>query len=136
MFGLSPILGNIGLSTSFMNSGDNSLSVLIRYILMFIYEHIGVPGETRTLTHLALDSKSRMSTNSITGTNSCEPRSRTYGVSYVTFLQTAVIATSHTFQKWCHQRDSNSQPTDYKSVTLPIVLWWHGVLQNNRNSMA
>ena len=26
---------------------------------------------------------------------------------------------------WCRQRDSNSQPTDYKSVVLPIVLCRH-----------
>jgi hypothetical protein len=26
------------------------------------------------------------------------------------------------FEKWCRQRDLNPQPTDYKSVALPIVL--------------
>ena len=25
-------------------------------------------------------------------------------------------------KKWCRQRESNSQPTDYKSVALPITL--------------
>ena len=26
---------------------------------------------------------------------------------------------------WCHQKESNLQPPDYKSVALPVVLWWH-----------
>ena len=25
-------------------------------------------------------------------------------------------------KKWCRQRESNSQPTDYKSVALPVTL--------------
>ena len=28
-------------------------------------------------------------------------------------------------QIWCHQKESNLQPPDYKSVALPVVLWWH-----------
>jgi hypothetical protein len=32
------------------------------------------------------------------------------------------LTTSLSLQKWCRQRESNSQPTDYKSVALPITL--------------
>ena len=28
-------------------------------------------------------------------------------------------------KKWCRQRESNSQPTDYKSVALPVTLCRH-----------
>ena len=39
------------------------------------------------------------------------------------------LATSLPLQKWCRQEDLNPQPTDYKSVALPIELhrhikWW------------
>lgn len=30
----------------------------------------------------------------------------------------------HQPAKWCHPRDSNPQPIDYKSIALPIVLGW------------
>ena len=43
-------------------------------------------------------------------------------------LQSGAIATRHTSPNiWCHRRESNSQPPDYKSVALPIVLRWHMV---------
>ena len=32
------------------------------------------------------------------------------------------LTTSLSLQKWCRQRESNPQPTDYKSVALPITL--------------
>lgn len=31
---------------------------------------------------------------------------------------------------WCHWRELNSQPTDYKSVALPIVLQWQVFIKN------
>ena len=32
------------------------------------------------------------------------------------------LTTSLSLQKWCRLRESNPQPTDYKSVALPITL--------------
>ncbi len=32
------------------------------------------------------------------------------------------LTTSLSLQKWCRQRESNPQPTDYKSVALPVTL--------------
>ena len=42
-------------------------------------------------------------------------------------------------KEWCRQRESNSQPTDYKSVALPITLcrqkkWWAFTDSNRRPS--
>ena len=38
------------------------------------------------------------------------------------------LGLAHLLHLWSHQWDSNPQPTDYKSVALPIALWWQKLL--------
>ena len=43
-----------------------------------------------------------------------------------TELQSAAFSHFATFPSWCRLKESNPQPTDYKSVALPIELSRHG----------
>ena len=38
------------------------------------------------------------------------------------------LATSLPLQKWCRNQDLNPEPTDYKSVALPIELFRHYIM--------
>src|SRR5690606_12709 len=50
---------------------------------------------------------------------------------------TTSLALRVPIQAWCRREDLNPQPTDYKSVALPIELqrpeWWLGTESNRRH---
>ena len=57
----------------------------------------------------------------------------------LTVLETAVLPLNYTpIYLWCRKQDLNPQPTDYKSVALPIELFRHlfnyGGLGRNRTA--
>ena len=41
----------------------------------------------------------------------------------LTVLETAVLPLNYTPKIWCRKQDLNPQPTDYKSVALPVELF-------------
>ncbi len=57
-----------------------------------------------------------------------------------TDLQSAAFGHFANPPKWCRREDLNPQPTDYKSVALPVELqrhiqlkWWFGTESNRRH---
>ena len=42
-------------------------------------------------------------------------------------MRARLVVTPYTHIIWCHQKESNLQPPDYKSVALPVVLWWQKI---------
>ena len=84
----------------------------------------GSPGRARTYTNSV---NSRSLCHWATGNRGrfllCNARKngKTCGVLQVINL---ALGLAHLLHLWSHQWDSNPQPTDYKSVALPIALWW------------